>query len=697
MDPLSISEEALPLSLQTICLLFVVVNINEYSSSILSLLPASLRRGLVTFMPAVAVHRLEGTPFTEDVNTEELVWSQLYSATHYKLQKNEYQFVKEPFDGIFTHGIAESGPLQRFGVRSCKDRLLDIAVNVLIESNRHRYMPIRKTVLPFTNLVTMRNLVIDQESTCSASMSNFMKYFRLTCHGKDLIMSENFKLDPVFLGGSVEEAVICVNECIKLLSNQFNKHPRAVITHIIGPKILKTSFLAQYLFSQEVECLCLCGAIPSFPGVHGIFRNNTSLKVLLVNTELSHDAFYNIAPYFSSVRSRKIGGRQPRYSNLEQLSVGKFILKRQEQHLVDRKNPITDVASIISFQRKLEFVRLYGYFGHTSATDSLMSSLLKLIRQPQLKSLIVEGHDSNCQVSVERFSKLVLRFLLNPALHPQYLAFTNFQLCETSFTRIKMAKLRGKVSDFQSTSDSYTHSKSLDITGIQLPDHIIKLLSQIRVSFHTLKLGLDSLTARYYMSDLREFFGNSRVYILSRNLLVDLETDVVSAADGANNCTCLLAKQVAHFVSLPSVQSLRVNSIKLDTPGKCETISKALSCEAVANKSLSSIQFNNCFFNEMNLEGLQFVFAGLITLAQSVKLEVKLTSDVSTISDKFMSGKHINTVIKAWTALTGGVEGVTKRQIYKLECCIHVDTDEDPKELLLKMEEVVENFSPIFC
>ena len=71
------SERNKPLSLQHLCLLYLVGHLDKYTPNTLSLLPAHLRHQLVCHLPAFDLHKLEGTPVVSglDIST---YWQALY-------------------------------------------------------------------------------------------------------------------------------------------------------------------------------------------------------------------------------------------------------------------------------------------------------------------------------------------------------------------------------------------------------------------------------------------------------------------------------------------------------------------------------------------------------------------------------------------------------------------------------------------
>ncbi len=357
-----------------------------------------------------------------------------------------------------------------------------------------------------------------------------------------------------------------------------------------------------------------------------------------------------------------------KYNSLEQLSAGKFL--KQEKHPNEGKNPIEDVSSIISFQNSLRNVRLYGYFGYSSATETLMSCLSKLVKQPQLESLMIEGYNRNCRVSMEMFSKIILHFLLNETSHYQNLTFTNFELFDTKLTSLKMATLSHSLSKVPSCN-----LKSLDISSIRLPMEVVRMLNRIEpCCFDVLALSLDSTTG--YYTELSKFC-NSVKYILTLNLdkhSLTIDEDVI-------------AKQVAHFIAKPTIQSLVLNFISLSY--NCEIVSQTFSSVASNNHSLNVIHFNHCF-SGINMESLELMFHSLIELAQKVDLELKFEEDFSM---KFMSRDHVAVLNRAWISFTSTYCGPPPvRRIYKLECSLF-NAGED---VLLKMMDVVENICLVF-
>ncbi len=538
------SEDVLPLSLKQYCLLYVVTNINRIPLLSLLLLPISLRRTLLHYLPGITIHELEGTAFLDSIDTS-VYWDQLY--TQYKpalpVPMDEYEFVKKPF--------GNPGSISPLPVNS-KEKILDSVVREIVCSVNSATvagpMPScacgYKFSIPFAVLYCVRNLFFfnaDQTdnytSFSSPSVEVLLKYYdiQIICEHLNLIVRNSY---------SENSTKKCRVDMINTLVTTFNKYPKVLNSSLFGLKIHEQQDAGDF-FSQT-ESLCLSGGRNVEDHLVSYVKNfvaSNSLKTLLINTELSSDQLHHILPYFSQSKG-SIRNLSAKYNSLEQLSAGKFL--KQEKHPNEGKNPIEDVSSIISFQNSLRNVRLYGYFGYSSATETLMSCLSKLVKQPQLESLMIEGYNRNCRVSMEMFSKIILHFLLNETSHYQNLTFTNFELFDTKLTSLKMATLSHSLSKVPSCN-----LKSLDISGIRLPMEVVRMLNRIEpCCFDVLALSLDSTTG--YYTELSKFC-NSVKYILTLNLdkhSLTIDEDVI-------------AKQVAHFIAKPTIQSLVLNFISL--------------------------------------------------------------------------------------------------------------------------------------
>ena len=671
MEAITIDYQSLPLSLKYCCCLKVVANIAKYPVSYLSLLPTVLRRTILFFLPAVEVHRLEGTPFVSDIDTS-IHWDELYTRykTHLVVPMNEYEFVKAPLPAMKKSTCC----------RARKDEILDGVVQSVFfagavpphyNCERGIYLNV-----PFAVLVTVRNVAVRLNEDCvgsvSSSVKRLLEYYGLKVLSQSMqfVISKNYESSPVVMENPREVEKDGITKVavdgIKILVSKFQKYPKAINTSSPSLWIFKEKSVASFISHIQVLCLSGDNIIPE-----EILKNITSdtcLKTLLINTEVSGNQVHTIAPHFASHKGKDRSRKG--YDKLESLSAGKFL--RQEKHPRQPNNPLGVIVSIISYQKNLRHVRLYGYFGHSPYVEKLVSALSKLVVQPQLESLMIDGHNRNCQVSTEKFSKILIRFLLNQATHHQHLTFTSFQIVDTKTTLVKMAKLSLDVSKVR--IPCLCSSKSLNIVGTQLSSQVVKLLSHIPpVCFDSLGVSLSpKIDYCHELSNLA----------ISHQLLLaaDLEDEYCSIPESE-----VFSKQITGFLLNSKLRFLTIDSIKLTSLESCEALSQALHSQASDIQSLTKIHFRNCFGGSKK-EFLKIIFDSLISLAQTVNLD--LTFEESS-SEKFMNPEHVNLLNESWKTQKC-LNGV--KQIHKLKCFLFNIGEEE----LMKIEEVVEELNPTF-
>ena len=649
-------DQCMPLSLRHSCILCIVVNVNTYPVSLLSRFPISIRRLLLVYLPGIDIHRLERTEFVEGIDVGR-IWEEIYEACKLHLPNpKKNQFVKSPCNS------------DDLDVTNGKEEILDCAVESVFKQG---------SKYPFEILLALRNVeLVDADVSCV-----FMNY---TVTPSNRILSKEYS--KIFTNPPFQFGYFFPTECPKLLMSAFGKYPKIIplsfITVQFGNATLDEPPHDFIEFLSGLEVLCLSGGIiprdkdEVISCFKSILQTNAGrLKTLLVNTELCETQLRDISPLFSLGSSKT----RPGYDGLEHFSAGKF-MKQEMTHSAssENKNPFVDICSIISFQKGLRNVRLYGYFGYSSTSESLMSCLCKLAKQDQLKSLIVEGYSVNCKISVEKFSKLLIQFLFNG--NANHLMFTHFQLVNSAVTSLKMAKLSRSV--MSSSTLSPGHSMRLDITGVIFPESLVQLLGKImrhRMKFCLQFLGLSigGLATEYYMS-LPGIFS-------SREFLLTFHNSVV---DGSPLAIESSARQIAHFISMPVIEKLVLKCINLNSLTVCETISHTLSTQATLHQRLTNIHFYDCIpSTPMQTGCLELIFKGLLTLAQKVKLEVKFVNDSYV---KFMTREQVDILNKVWKTMLSDNGHLTR--LYKLESVL-INAGEDE---LLKMEEVVENFCPVF-
>ena len=201
---------------------------------------------------------------------------------------------------------------------------------------------------------------------------------------------------------------------------------------------------------------------------------------------------------------------------------------------------------------------------------------------------------------------------------------------------------------------------------------------QINFCLQFLGLSISGLATEYYMS-LPNIFA-SREYLLTfQKLVVDASPVVIESS----------ARQIAHFISMPAIEKLVLKYMNLNSLIVCETISHALSTQATLHQRLTTIHFFNCIPSTPMHGCLELIFKGLLTLAQKVKLEVKFVNDSY---GNFMTSVQVNILYKVWKTMLSDIGHLTR--IYKLESVLYIKNAGEDE--LLKMEEVVENFCPVF-
>ena len=662
-----IDRESLPLSLQECCYLYLAGTISDYPLKYLNLLPTTLRRSLLSRLSAIDLNRLEGTSFAEGIETLPY-WDKIHKRfTNYLPEPlNEYEFVKVPF----------RTPISCLSPKpTAKDMILDSIVRCAIEVNRkwhYCYECCRYICMPLASLSSIMywNFINSKDEP---SVAKLLRYSRATMVCSDLSIVVTNRTDPSiatitsFIGDDLYPPLRI--RIVRMLIGLFGKFPKVINTSLPQEKTIWKIHEDEIVrkFLSRTEALCLSGThmIPEnvFSDMTAPFTGSR-LKSLLVNTELSGDYLERIFHFFAAQGLKGKNNCTP-YDRLEQISAGTFLA--QEQNPKKQNNPLFLLASIISFQKNLKHVRLYGYFGYSPASEKLMSAVSKLVTQPQLESLTVEGFTDNCSISVHKFAKIIVNFLSNSATHKQHLTFRTWQLVHTQSSAITFFKLALMISKMSHINEG----KTLDITGIQLPVEILRLLSRVpAVCFDTLSLSL------YPMLDIFHELPNLTVaqhIVLSNGYKYDDEYNAKKEE--------AVVEQISSVLTNCVINKLTLTGVMFSTSITCEMFAQALCNHAQEMKSLSFIHFDHCLSCvNTDVECLQIIFKALADLAQVVPLEIIFDEDPL---QEFPSNDNIALFYKVWKEVSG-------RRIHKLTCLIF-NTDEESES---KLEEMVNEFFP---
>ena len=658
-----IDRESLPLSLQEYCYLYLAGNISDYPLKYLDLLPTTLKRNLLARLSAIDLNRLESTSFAEGIETLPY-WDKINKRfTNYLPEPlNEYEFVKVPFRTPISYLSPKPTP---------KDMILDSIVRCVIELNKQLhfcYECRRNICMPLASLSSIMywNFINSRDEP---SVVNLLQYCGVTMVCSDLSIVVTNHSNPSTITSTIVSSFDHALSIATILIGLFGKFPKVINTSLPQEnaiwKIYENEIVRKFLSRMEALCLSGSNMIPDkvFSDMTAPFTGSR-LKSLLVNTELSGDHLEKIFHFFAAQGLKGKNNCIP-YDRLEQISAGKFLA--QEQNPKKQNNPLFLLASIISFQKNLKHVRLYGYFGYSPASEKLMSAVSKLVTQPQLESLTVEGFTDNCSISVHKFAKIIVNFLSNSATHKQYLTFRTWQLVHTQSSAIKFLKLASMISKMSHINNG----KTLDITGIQLPVEILRLLSGVpAVCFDTLSLSL------YPMLDIFHELPNLTVaqhIVLSNGYKGDDEYDAKKEE--------AVVEQISSVLTNCLIYKLTLTGVMFSTSITCEMFAQALRNHAQEMKSLSFIHFDHCLsYVNTDVECMQIIFKALVDLAQVVPLEIIFDEDPL---QEFLSNDNIALFYKVWKEVLGC-------PIHKLTCHIF-NTDEESES---KLEEMVNEFLP---
>ena len=625
------------LTLEEMCYLYLVSNLDYFPDDLLALLPFTLRKCLLRWLPAVDLDRLQRTPVSSGIDTTP-VWKSLYTIFYpYMINVNRHE--KQDSD-FYRQAILDEATDQALEPYSYNE---DSSVPLWSSTTCHdpsHYGSALETLLCVPYLPSSSGLL-------SSFTKNTFECFHFSVICAKCCRVYPKRLFPESVEDPWKNYVFQRLAIADVLSRSFHHHPQTVLHYYHSKCILEfisTSDAVKHFVSgcKQVNFGCYDDHVE-------YKQDNTSksdkalehnpqemLQAILCNPRRNLENLSIFAPdtspHFSEFTAVQLMLAVPFFANGFQNHLMKGIVTNFEPY-TNLKNiqirglkesamkSLHYLTAIIANQSCLEMVTIRGSFGHSPSCEYLMTVLITLIAQPSFRSLEIDSNESPITVSEVTFTKLLITFFTSSSSEKLEVAGIRCKLQKTSPLKWPAVSLKN------------TKAMVLILKNIEFPIDFNNVISQLS-PIHINELKLENIKYPYDIS-----------LLLSK--LTATHVELVGPFSCINNTTInsdVLLGEIIRPLLLNNIRKLALKYFqKLSNPVQLSSLADTLVYHATHIQTLNELTVVDCSLGNTGDDSVSLsqLFVAILELSRVVRLDFNL-------KDKSLLPHHLCRLYEIW-------------------------------------------------